>query len=112
MRHPDDICFTPRQYPSASAAAGRSLESVRAKGDRDIRSDSPSLANQVQRYAETVDTSMSKAIAALVRLGLESQENRKREFFRRLKENLTTDDSSQQDRLVDEFRTDRKSTRL
>jgi hypothetical protein len=65
----------------------------------------PSLANQVQRYAETVDTSMSKAIAALVRLGLESQENRKREFFRRLKENLTTDDSSQQDRLVDEFRT-------
>ena len=37
----------------------------------------PSLADQVQRYAETVDTSMSKAIAALVRFGLESQENRK-----------------------------------
>jgi hypothetical protein len=64
----------------------------------------PSLANQVQRYAETVDTSMSKAIAALVRLGLESQENRKREFFRRLKENLANDDPKQQDRLVDEFR--------
>src|SRR5713226_6732295 len=66
---------------------------------------SPSLANQVERYAKTVDTSMSKAIAALVRLGLESQENRKREFFKRLKENLANDDPSQQDRLVDEFRT-------
>jgi hypothetical protein len=65
----------------------------------------PSLANQVQRYAETVDASMSKAIAALVRLGLESQENRKREFFKRLKENLANDDLSQQDRLVDEFLT-------
>lgn len=64
----------------------------------------PSLANQVQRYAETVDTSMSKAIAALVRLGLESQENRKREFFRRLKESLANDSPNQQDRLVDEFR--------
>src|SRR5882762_5280678 len=65
----------------------------------------PGLANQVQRYAETVDTSISKAIAALVRLGLESQENRKREFFKRLKENLADEDPNQQDRLVDEFRT-------
>src|SRR5713226_9049317 len=65
----------------------------------------PILANQVQRYALTVDMSMSKAIAALVRLGLESQESRKREFFKRLKENLANDDPSQQDRLVDEFRT-------
>lgn len=65
----------------------------------------PSLASQVQRYAETVDASMSKAIAALVRLGLESQENRKREFFKRLKENLANDDPNHQDRLVDEFRT-------
>ena len=64
----------------------------------------PTLANQVQRYAETVDTSMSKAIVALVRLGLESQENRKREFFRRLKENLANNDPKQQDRWVDEFR--------
>jgi Mg2+/Co2+ transporter CorC len=48
---------------------------------------------------------MSKAIAALVRLGLESQENRKREFFKRLKANLTNNDPKQQDRLVDEFRT-------
>ena len=65
----------------------------------------PSLANQVQRYSETVDTSMSKAIAAIVRLGLDSQENRKREFFKRLQENLAGDDPNQQDRLVDEFRT-------
>src|SRR5436190_18014660 len=64
----------------------------------------PTLASQVQRYAETVDTSMSKAIGTLVRLGLESHENRKREFFRRLKENLAKDDPNQQDRLVDEFR--------
>ena len=64
----------------------------------------PSLASQVQRYAETVDTSMSKAIAALVRLGLESQESRKREFFKRLKENLGNEDPKEQDRLVDEFR--------
>ena len=64
----------------------------------------PGLANQVRRYANTVDTSMSKAIAALVRFGLENQESRKREFFRRLKENLADDDPKQQDRLVDEFR--------
>jgi hypothetical protein len=65
----------------------------------------PPLANQVARYAQAVDTSMSKAIAALVRIGLESQEDRKRDFFRRLKENLANEDPSQQDRLVDEFRT-------
>jgi hypothetical protein len=65
----------------------------------------PSLANQVARYAHTVDTSMSKAIAALVRIGLESQESRKRDFFRRLKDNLANDDPNEQDRLVDEFRT-------
>src|SRR3954452_13996308 len=63
------------------------------------------VASQVERYAETVDTSMSKAIAALVRLGLESQANRKREFFRKLKENLAKDDPNEQDRIVDEFRT-------
>src|SRR5450631_1899464 len=63
------------------------------------------VASQVELYAETVDVSMSKAIAALVRLGLESQANRKREFFRRLKENLAKDDPKEQDRMVDEFRT-------
>src|SRR5438093_8519235 len=65
---------------------------------------SPLIAGKVERYAETVDTSMSKAIAALVRLGLENQEQRKREFFKRLKENLADDDPKQEDRLVDEFR--------
>lgn len=63
------------------------------------------LAYEVERYAQTVDTSMSKAIAALVRLGLESHADRKREFFERLKQNLGDDDPSVQDRLVDEFRT-------
>ena len=62
------------------------------------------VASRVERYAETVDVSMSKAITALVRLGLESQENRKREFFKRLKTNLSDDDPKQQDRMVDEFR--------
>ena len=35
-----------------------------------------------EKYAEATDTSMSKTIAALVRLGLEGQEQRKREFFK------------------------------
>jgi hypothetical protein len=47
---------------------------------------------------------MSKAIATLVRLGLQSQEARKREFFKRLPENLSKDDPREEDRLVDEFR--------
>jgi hypothetical protein len=63
------------------------------------------VASQVERYAETVDTSMSKAITALVRLGLKSQENQKREFFKRLRENLANDDPGDEDRLIDEFRT-------
>ena len=64
----------------------------------------PSLASRVKRYAESADTSVSKAIAALVRLGLDSQERRKREFFEKLKENLANDDPNLQDRVVDEFR--------
>jgi hypothetical protein len=47
---------------------------------------------------------MSKAIAVLAHLGLESQEMRNREFVGKLKENLAQDDPRQQDRLVDEFR--------
>jgi hypothetical protein len=39
-----------------------------------------------------------------VRLGLESQADRKRAFFNKLKQNLPNDDPKQQDRLVDEFR--------
>ena len=65
----------------------------------------PNIAHQVEQYARTTDTSMSKAIATLVRIGLEGQEQRRQEFFRRLKANLANDDPSQQDRLVDEFRT-------
>jgi hypothetical protein len=64
----------------------------------------PPLARQVERYAETVDMSVSKAIASLVRLGLENQENRKREFFKKLKRNLANDDPAMEDRLLDEFR--------
>jgi hypothetical protein len=64
----------------------------------------PSVARQVERYAGTVDASMSKAIAALVRLGRKNQEQQKREFFSKLKENLAAKDPKQQDRLVDEFR--------
>jgi hypothetical protein len=66
---------------------------------------SPEVAQRVEQYAATTDISISKAIATLVRLGLESQQDRKREFFKRLKQNLGDDDPKQQDRLVDEFRT-------
>ena len=62
------------------------------------------VAKGVEEYAEAADASMSKAIATLVRLGLESQESRKRDFFKKLKENLANDDQKQQDRLVEEFR--------
>jgi hypothetical protein len=64
----------------------------------------PAVADQVARYAQTVDTGMSKALAALVRLGLEGQAIRKREFFNRLKANLTDDDPRREDQMVDEFR--------
>ncbi|HXJ95858.1 MAG TPA: hypothetical protein VMT20_23705 [Terriglobia bacterium] len=47
---------------------------------------------------------MSKAIAALVRLGLEGQEIRKRECFKKLKQNLASSDPASEDQLVDEFR--------
>ena len=63
------------------------------------------VAREVEQYAEMTDVSVSKAIATLVRLGLDSQERRKREFFRKLKDNLANDDPQQQERLVDEFRT-------
>jgi hypothetical protein len=64
----------------------------------------PDVLGQVERYARTLDTSMSKAISTLVRLGLEGQRIRKQEFFKRLKANLDNDDPNDQDRLVDEFR--------
>jgi hypothetical protein len=98
--------------PHTETTTKRARRGDRKSGNRRTKAESrytvglaPNLANQVARYAQTVDTSMSKAIAALVRVGLESQEDRKRDFFRRLKENLANDDSNEQDRLVDEFRT-------
>ncbi len=62
-------------------------------------------AKQVEQYAHMVDSSMSKAIAALVRIGLESQEGRRREFFGKLRKNLANDDPAREQELVDEFRT-------
>gem|GEM_PF-4437121 len=64
----------------------------------------PSLAHQVEKYAKANDSSMSKAIASLVRIGLEGQELRKREFLKKLKANLADADPSREDELVDEFR--------
>ncbi len=96
MTHPEAARSKRAARPAKSL--GRKAESRYSVGL------APRLAHRVERYAETMDTSMSKAIAALARLGLESQESRKREFFRKLKENLASDDPRQQDRLVDEFR--------
>jgi hypothetical protein len=62
------------------------------------------LARQVETYADTSDISVSKAVVALVRLGLESQESRKREFFKKLRKNLANSDPKIEDRMVDEFR--------
>jgi hypothetical protein len=95
---------TPRR--GRKAVLNKSKPNLRGKPGLRYTVGLPSIvASQVERYAEMVDASMSKAIAALVRLGLESQANRKREFFKRLNENLAKDDPKEQDRMVDEFRT-------
>jgi hypothetical protein len=98
--------------PHSEIAIRRGLRGGKTRAHRRGKTESrytvglaPGLAHQVEQYASTVDMSMSKAIAALVHLGLEGHENRKREFFRRLKENLANNDPKQEDRLVDEFRT-------
>lgn len=62
------------------------------------------LAKQVEQYAEVADTSVSKAIATLVRLGIESRPQRKRAFLKKLRANLANDDPRQQSRMADEFR--------
>jgi hypothetical protein len=62
------------------------------------------LARQVENYAGTSDISVSKAIIGLVRLGLESQETRKRDFFKKLSKNLGNADPKIEDQMVDEFR--------
>ena len=96
---PHSTTKAPRTRGQASAAKRRGLPQSRY-----TVSLAPAVADNVARYARTVDTSMSKAIAALVRLGLQGQESRKREFFGKLKTNLANDDPSQQDQIVDEFR--------
>ena len=57
-----------------------------------------------QRPDEQPDSAITKAVAALVRLGLESQEGRKREFFKKLRKNLSINDPKLEDQMVDEFR--------
>jgi len=86
----------PRRKPSKGTASG--------SGARYTVGLAPNLAHQVESYAKANDSSMSKAIAALVRIGLEGQERRKREFFKKLRSNLASADPSQEDELVDEFR--------
>jgi hypothetical protein len=97
------------QSAATSKRPHRAIKSPRVKSRHKAESRytvalAPDVVPQVEQYAATVDASMSKAIAALVRLGLENQETRKREFFKRLKQNLADDDPKQQDRLVNEFR--------
>ena len=89
----------PRSRGQASAAKRQG-----APQSRYTVSLAPAVADNVARYAQTVDASMSKAIAALVRLGLQGQESRKREFFRKLKTNLANDDPRHEDQMIDEFR--------
>lgn len=55
------------------------------------------LARQVENYAGTSEMSMSKAIVSLVRIGLENQEARKREFFTKLRKNLANADPKLED---------------
>jgi len=47
---------------------------------------------------------MSKAIASLVKAGIESQEQRKRDFVEKLRANLANSDPKQKDQMIDEFR--------
>jgi DNA polymerase/3'-5' exonuclease PolX len=85
----------------SQASAGKRRSSTQSRYTVSL---APAIADNVARYARTADTSVSKAIAALVRLGLEGQERRKREFFKKLKTNLANDDPNQQDQMIDEFR--------
>jgi hypothetical protein len=90
---------------SKNRVARRSPNTVRSPGASRYSVGLPSaLAVQVENYANLSDLSFSKAIVALVRLGLESQEARKREFFAKLRKNLMNDDPKTEDQMVDEFR--------
>ena len=97
----------PHSVTKPSRATGKASAAGKPKGlpqSRYTVALAPGVADNVARHARTADTSMSKAIATLVRLGLEEQESRKREFFAKLKTNLENDDPGQQDQMVDEFR--------
>jgi hypothetical protein len=87
------------------ADRGKSRSKHRIKLERRYTVGLPAtVAEQAEKYARMSDMSMSKAVATLVRLGLQSQEDRKHDFFKKLRANLDSDDPKQQDRLVDEFR--------
>lgn len=95
----------------ASAQKGSTPRRTRSKSRRALKPEQryrvglpAPLVPGLERYAAEADLSMSKAISSLARLGLESQESRKRDFFKRLKQNLANDNPSQQDRVADEFR--------
>ena len=100
---PHSEVVTPRG--KRKAASRKSKPNRRSKPGPRYSVGLPStVATEVKRYAETIDSSVSKAIAALGRLGLENQASRKREFFKRLKENLAKDDPKEQERVVHDFR--------
>jgi hypothetical protein len=91
--------------PAVAQAEGRPARQKRIKATSRYSVALPSaLAREVESYAGTSNLSVSKAVAALVRLGLESQEGRKREFFKKLRKNLANDDPKIEDQMVDEFR--------
>jgi|SRR5450755_213530 hypothetical protein len=95
--------ITRRRAPAADR--NRSRTKRRIKLERRYTVALPiTVAEQAKKYAQLSDMSMSKAIATLVRLGLQSQQDRKQDFFKKLRSNLDSDDPKQQDRLVDEFR--------
>jgi ATP-dependent HslUV protease, peptidase subunit HslV len=61
------------------------------------------LAQRVEAYSKQSHLNRSQAIASLVRAGFDVQEQRKREFFKRLRENLVNTDPRKEDQMVDEF---------
>jgi hypothetical protein len=95
----------PQSNPLTKARVrpGKSIQASKGESRHTVAF-TPQLAGQVARYARANDSSVSKAIATLVRIGLEGQEQRKREFFKKLKSNLANDDPRQQDQLIDDFR--------
>jgi hypothetical protein len=104
---PHTAAVAPKRRPTAGRRKARGNPTV-TTGSRYSVGLPRVIADKVERYAETVDMSASKAIGTLVGLGLESHESRKREFFKRLRKNLAGDaagdDVKNEDQLVDEFR--------